>query len=570
MNKTSSLLMVSILLSACASQQLERNHQQVNDSIQQEMKQAAKESALLPVTPPADVMNELMPQTGVSIPQLDDNTVMESRFDVSVSNAPARTFFMSLVADTDVNMVVHPSVTGLISLDLKNVTISEVMDLAREVYGYEYRKTGNGYIVLPARIHSKIFHVNYLNVKRKGESNMSVSSGQLNSSGNSSSGSASSDSGNGNSSAGNSTAIESSSIKTSSNANFWDNLRATIASIVGNSEGRSVVVDPQSGLVIVRAMPGELRDVEEYLSSAQKNLQRQVILEAKIIEVRLNDSFQSGIDWAAISNSSSRKALIAQSQITDGNASLLNSAGEVTTSQALTNLGSAGIANLFTIGGATNNFGVLMRLLATQGEVQVLSSPRVSTVNNQKAVIKVGSDEFFVTDISSTTTSGGTSTVTTPDITLTPFFSGIALDVTPQISEDDQVILHIHPSVSEVSDQVKNINVGGQSQQVPLALSSVRESDSVVKAQSGQVIVIGGLMQNRAGNDDGGLPGLSSIPLLGSLFKQQSKQNTRSELVILLKPIVVKNNKIWTDYIGGSQQRIEQLQKFRQQQKQQQ
>lgn len=562
--------MVSILLSACASQQLEKNHQQVNDSIQQEMKQAAKESARLPVIPPADVMNELMPQTGVSIPALDDNAVSESRFDVSVSNAPAKTFFMSLVADTDVNMVVHPSVTGLISLDLKNVTISEVMDLAREVYGYEYRKTGNGYIVLPARIQSKIFHVNYLNVKRNGESNMSVSSGQLNSSGNSSSGSASSDSGSDNSSAGSSAAIESSSIKTSSKANFWDNLRATIASIVGNSEGRSVVVDPQSGLVIVRAMPGELRDVEEYLSSAQKNLQRQVILEAKIIEVRLNDSFQSGIDWAALSNSSTRKVLLGQSQITDGNASLLNSAGEVSTSQALTNLGTAGIANLFTIGGATNNFGVLMRLLATQGEVQVLSSPRVSTVNNQKAVIKVGSDEFFVTDISSTTTSGGTSTVTTPDITLTPFFSGIALDVTPQISENDQVILHIHPSVSEVSDQVKNINVGGQSQQVPLALSSVRESDSVVKAQSGQVIVIGGLMQNRAGNDDGGLPGLSSIPLLGGLFKQQSKQNTRSELVILLKPIVVKNNKIWTDYIGGSQQRIEQLQKFRQQQKQQQ
>lgn len=565
MKKTSSLLMVSILLSSCASQQLEKNHQQVNDSIQQEMRRAAKESARLPVAPPADVLNELLPQTGVSIPGLDDNTVIESRFDVSVSNVPADIFFMSLVADTDVNMVVHPSVTGNISLDLKNVTISEVMDLAREVYGYEYRRSGNGYIVLPARIQSKIFHVNYLNVKRKGESNMSVSSGQLNSSG-----SSSSDSESANSNTDNSTAIESSSIKTSSKASFWDNLKATITSIVGNTEGRSVVVDPQSGLVIVRAMPGELRDVEEYLSSAQKNLQRQVILEAKIIEVRLSDSFQSGIDWAALSNSSSRKALLGQSQIIDGNASLLNSAGEVTTSQALTNLGTAGIANLFTIGGATNNFAVLMRLLATQGEVQVLSSPRVSTVNNQKAVIKVGSDEFFVTDISSTTTSGGTSTVTTPDITLTPFFSGIALDVTPQVSEDDQVILHIHPSVSEVSDQVKNINVGGQSQQVPLALSSVRESDSVVKAQSGQVIVIGGLMQNRAGNDDGGLPGLSSIPLLGGLFKQQSKQNTRSELVILLKPIVVKNNNIWTDYIGGSQQRIEQLQKFRQQQKQQQ
>jgi MSHA biogenesis protein MshL len=190
-------------------------------------------------------------------------------------------------------------------------------------------------------------------------------------------------------------------------------------------------------------------------------------------------------------------------------------------------------------------------------------------VNNQKAVIKVGADEFFVTGVSSSTTSGGTSTTTSPNITLTPFFSGIALDVTPQISADNQVILHIHPSVSEVTDQVKNITVAGQPQQLPLALSSVRESDSVVKARSGQVIVIGGLMQNKSANDDGGVPGLSSIPLLGGMFKQQAKQNTRSELVILLKPIVADDNKVWSDYIGSSQRRIDQLQKVRQPKQQQ-
>ncbi len=553
MNKKIYLLSGILFLASCASQQFDKNRSQINDSIQQEMSQSHAESRQLPVTPSADVMNDLLPAGGLTAPITEEVIVPESRFDISVSNAPADVFFMSLVADTDINMVVHPSVSGTISLDLKNVSISEVMDLAREVYGYEYRTNGNGYIVLPARIQSRIFHVNYLNIKRDGESNMSVSSGQL-TTGNTANGdgSTATDPSTG------ATQVKSSRIKTSNQASFWDNLHQTIVSIVGQTEGRSVVVDPQAGLVIVRAMPGELRDVEEYLGSAQKNLQRQVILEAKIIEVQLNDSFQSGIDWAALSRSSSSDLLVGQAGLVDGTPSLLNA-----NTPALTSLGTAGIANLFTVGGANDNFAALMRLLSTQGEVQVLSSPRVSTVNNQKAVIKVGADEFFVTGISSTTTSGSSATTTTPNIILSPFFSGIALDVTPQISEDDQVILHIHPSVSEVTDQVKNITVAGQPQQLPLALSSVRESDSVVKARSGQVIVIGGLMQNKSGDEDGGVPGLASIPLIGNMFKQQNRQNSRSELVILLKPIVAGSNQVWTDYIGQSRQRMERLQKMR-------
>jgi MSHA biogenesis protein MshL len=220
----------------------------------------------------------------------------------------------------------------------------------------------------------------------------------------------------------------------------------------------------------------------------------------------------------------------------------------------------AAFGNLLAFGGASDDFGALIRLLGTQGEVQVLSSPRISTLNNQKAVIKVGSDEFFVTDISSTTSSNASSIVTSPDITLAPFFSGIALDVTPQISEQGDVILHIHPSVSEVVDQSKNITVSGQSQQLPLALSQVRESDSVVRARSGQVVVIGGLMQNRSSNDDASVPGVGDIPLLGELFKQRRDSNSRSELVILLKPLVVDRDETWRDYIHETRQRIRRLQ----------
>lgn len=546
------LLTLVLMLASCASPQGNQNTAQTRENINQALAEAGESAPIEAVVPPDEILDELVVDSEIAVPGLNEDVMREMAFDISVSNAPARVFFMSLVKDTDINMVVHPSVIGEISLDLKNVTVSEVMGLTREVYGYEFKRSTNGYIVLPARIQSKIFAVNYLNIARQGESTMTVSSGQL----------AESDSNNrfgdeADSTSNNVGATQSSSINTSIQSDFWSDLHGTIASIVGNGDGRSVVVDRHAGLIIVRAMPGELRDVAVYLDNAQGSLQRQVILEAKIIEVKLSDSFQSGIDWAALS--SSREVLFGNTGFIDGGSQLLDGAGNLDTNAALSS-DNNGFANLFTIGGATDDFAALIRLLSTQGEVQVLSSPRISTVNNQKAVIKVGSDEFFVTDVSSNTSSNSVTTTTTPDITLTPFFSGIALDVTPQISEEDDVILHIHPSVSEVTDQTKNITVGGQTQQLPLAFSTVRESDSVVKAKNGQVVVIGGLMQNSSGSDDAGVPGAKDVPVVGGLFKQSRNVNTRSELVILLRPVVVKSDKNWSDTIRDSASRIETLQ----------
>ena len=550
------IVLLIATIGGCASQRSLHDAEVTRELIREEMRQAALTRAQPMPATPDEVMEALMPSTSLIVPGLQPPRLDEPRFDISVANAPADVFFMSLVADTDINMVVHPSVTGSISLDLKKVTVGDVMALAREVYGYEYSETDNGYIVLPARIQSRIFHVNYLNISRDGSSSMTVSSGQIATGTDDSIGSDDSVT----SDQTTTSPVQSSSIKTTSKADFWANLLATVQAIVGHGEGRSVVVDQHAGLVVVRAMPGELRDVEAYLSSAQQNLQRQVILEAKVVEVELNDSHQSGIDWAGLTSRTGDAVFGGVAGIRNGNATLFSDTGDLDASGTLSGIDDAAFSNLFAIGGATDDFAVLLRLLDTQGEVQVLSSPRVSTVNNQKAVIKVGSDEFFVTRISTDTTTGTNATTTTPDITLTPFFSGIALDVTPQISQDDQVILHIHPSVSEVNDQTKNITIGGQVQQLPLALSTVRESDSVVKARSGQVVVIGGLMQNRLANDDASVPGLGQIPFLGRMFGQKRKANVRSELVILLKPIVVNDSATWSDYIRQSQQRIEALQ----------
>jgi len=496
--------------------------------------------------PPPEVQQALMPEVAPSLPGTD-----EVRFDLSVRQAPARPFFMGLVEGTPYNMVVHPEVGGRVTLELKDVTVPQVMEIAQRVYGYEYERHDNGYIVMPARMQSRIYHVDYLNVARSGESNTRVNSGQV-----ANTGTADGDDA-GRGTDGSRTRTPSSRIKTQSEANFWGRLRSTVQSLVGSGDGRSVIVDPDAGLVVVRAMPGEHRDVAQYLEQAQSSLQRQVILEAKIIEVTLSEAHQAGINWAALAEGSNGDLGFV------GGAELINGTNTALAdpNRGLIDVNSiAGrtpdFGGLFAVGALTTDFAALIRLLDTQGDVQVLSSPRVSTVNNQKAVIKVGSDEFFVTDVDSDQNVGTVTATETVDIELTPFFSGIALDVTPQIGRSGEVTLHVHPTVSEVVDQEKTLTVANQTQTLPLAFSTIRESDSVVRARDGQVIVIGGLMQDQSAKQRAKSGGLGDLPLIGALFRQKADSSRQSELVILLRPIVANSASVWRDELDDVSRRL--------------
>ncbi len=476
----------------------------------------------------------------------------ERRFDVSAHDVDAKVFFPSLVQGTPLSVAVHPDVSGTISLSLKGVTLNEALQVVEDIYGYEVSRESRILRIYPAGMRTETFSLNYLYMERQGLSLTSVNSGRISDNNDSSSGSNNSNSsGNSNNSSNSSNSGSNSNsesseqtngtfIRSTTKSDFWGELKETLVSIVGDSGGgRQVVVTPQAGLVTIRAYPNEIRQVRNFIKTAESHLQRQVILEAKVLEVTLSDGYQQGIHWESVLGHAG------STDITFGTSPSTGLSDKITSV-----LG--GVTSLQLKG---SDFSTMISLLDTQGDVDVLSSPRVTASNNQKAVIKVGTDEYFVTDVSSTTVAG-TTPVTTPEVELTPFFSGIALDVTPQIDAEGNVLLHIHPSVIDIKEQTKTIKISDSTLELPLAQSEIRESDTVIKAASGDVVVIGGLMKSENVELVSKVPLLGDIPYLGEAFTNRANSTVKTELVILLKPVVVGAD-TWETELKRSQELLD-------------
>ena len=546
----------------------------INPDIKQALDEAANQKPQPPK--PAAIEQALLPPLRMQMPVVKGRP-FEQRFDLSVNDAPAAQVFMSIVSGTPYSMLVHPDVKGSITVNLKDVTVPEALDSISQLYGFDYRIEGTRILVLPPGLQTRVYKVSYLPGTRRGESDLRVQSGSVSDS--SASGqpptpvsAASPFPGQTSTGVPASTTLEASRVSTRISSNFWGDLRTALNAIVGTGGGRSVVVSPDSGVVLIRALPSEHRAVAEFLRATQLSIERQVMLEAKIIEVTLSSQYQSGINWAAFRNTGPN-VVAGQFTNASGTTTLsasgapgqtLSSAGQIVDPAArIAAVAGSAIAatnpatGVFGLALQTSNFAALLQFLQTQGNVQVLSSPRVATLNNQMAVLKVGTDEFFVTNVATVTSVTGSTTQQTPTVTVAPFFSGIMLDVTPQIDDHGDIILHVHPAVSNVSESQRVVNLGGSvpSITLPLAKSSVSETDTIVRVQDRSIVAIGGLMSVSSSDNRGGVPGVSDS---SNFLRNTNQQSEKKELVILLKPTLIMGSSASAQDAREARDRLEQ------------
>jgi MSHA biogenesis protein MshL len=598
---TAGLIVTAIIVAGCAQEPVRTN--QVSDQMVGEMDKAAQRAK----PRESDAVNQaLLPPLRMELPQAQGKPV-EGRFDLNVNNAPAREVFLSIVSGTRYSMLVHPEVSGSISVNLKDVSLSEALEAIREIYGYEYKIDGSRVYIEPAGLRTRVFQVNYLIGARQGRSDMRVTAG---SSGIATSTTTISSAAGLQQSVTTSTATpvvpggvqgppsltpnaggalggasgDATRMSTVQLTDFWAEVAYAIRTIVGSGEGRNIVISPQSGVVVVRAMPQELRSVEALLKAMKLSVERQVMLEAKIIDVTLNKGYQSGINWAGFPTSgiaagfSNNQASANSSALSpNGQLSAISpgapSAGPATSSSFFANAaaktlsgvsGSAG--GVFGLAVQTKNFAAMLQFLEAQGTVQVLSSPRVATLNNQKAVLKIGTDQPFVTSITPGTPTtvinpltGASTTATTFAPTISNIFAGISLDVTPQIDESGNIILHIHPLVTAVSGTPLTFNLGAGDQSITVAKIDVSESDTMVRTSDGNIVVLGGLMKVQLDNSRNGIPGLADVPLIGGAFRNSATGTTKRELVILIKPTIIETDKDWERDILDARGRMQNI-----------
>ena len=558
-------LLIALLLAGCASLNTAKNDSTLN-KINDELNTAAETKPSADTTP-AVINDALFPPVKIAMPRASAKQ-LEQRFDLVISNARANQVLMGIVSGTRYSMLVHPDITGSISVNLKDVTVFEALDSIRELYGYEYKIEGARIFIEPQAMQTRVFQVNYIVGQREGKSDTRVTSGSISNnnqqSQQSTSGTTTTTSGN------NASSINGTSITTSTKNDFWPDLALSLKEIVGPGEGKRVIVNLQSGVIVVRAMPADIRNVEAFLRLMQVSIERQVILEAKILNVALNDASQSGVNWSVFGKSGASTALAgninANTTLTNGGSVGDLVSGDLTVSNgaSVSNAATTALGGpLFAVALQSANFAALLSFLETQGDVQVLSSPRIATINNQKAVLKVGTDEFFVTGVSSSTTAVGATATTVPEVQLQPFFSGISLDVTPQIDKDNNIILHMHPTISQVTTVNKQVNLGTTSGTInlPLASSNVSETDSIVRTKDGRVIAIGGLMTESSVSSKSKVPGLGDIKGIGNAFRQKGSAVSKTELVILLKSTVVQGQDTWNDDALSTQRRIDNMQR---------
>ena len=521
-------------------------------------------------------------------------------YSVVVTNVPAQQILFALARDAKINLDIQSGIEGTVTVNAINQTLPQILTrIARQV-DMRYELDNGTLTVMPDTPYLHTYKINYVNMTRESDSSISnstqVASGPTGSAGGTSGGAGANNS--------------SLTIKDVSKNRFWDTLTQNIKDILhetdkilpagssetsvqqirsasstgtgaqpaGNKkaapkggienspnpvnveeggmtvtrrstfrEAASVIANPENGIITVRATAKQHEKIQQFIDQVMGNAERQVMIEATIVQVNLSDQYQQGIDWSRALGSSSL-----------GKGFTLNQAGTAgigTTSGAL----SIGYLN------PTSKFGNLaasVQLLEQFGNVKVLSSPTLSVMNNQTAMLRVVNNlVYFNMTVTPGTINATTGTLSTPPTytsTLQTQPVGFTMSLTPQISDSDTVQLNIRPSITRLLDYVDDPNpslanpclgIGtctGVTNRIPE--TSTREMESILKIQNNQIAVLGGLMEDQIDKATNEVPLLGHIPLLGNLFKNRNDKTTKTELVIFLRPIVIKTASVNGDF----------------------
>ena len=445
-------------------------------------------------------------------------------YSVVVTDVPVRDMLFALARDAKLNVDVHPSVTGNVTLNAIDQTLPQILDrIARQV-DVRFTQEGDTLQVEPDAPFLRNYKIDYVNMARDNTSSVSVAT-QIATTGAAAVGDSGGASGTNNSTT---------SVTSTSNQRFWGTLERNVRAILGDAvaadateSSAAVIVNAESGILSVRATTREHQQIQTFLDQVQVNAQRQVLIEATVVEVKLNDDYQLGVDWSLIASGAgwSVNQSLLGTNFSEEPFSLLTYADPDTS-----------------LGNTSTTVGMLRRF----GDVKVLSSPKIMAINNQTALLKVVDNlVYFTIEAETTTTDGVSNTTYTSVVHTVPV--GFVMSVTPQINDTDTVILNIRPTISRVISFVQDPNPSLQDVESSVPQIQVREMDSLLRINSGQTAVLGGLIQDGVDLNRVGTPVLSEMPGIGDAFSYRSNAVSKTELVIFLRPRVIRDASISGD-----------------------
>jgi MSHA biogenesis protein MshL len=499
------------------------------------------------------------------LPALQGEDAAPQRITLSVRDADWKDVLRAALEHTDLNLSFDADLdTRVQGLDLKGVTLDELLDQILPGYNLGYVRNGRSIHIVKADGGLRFYQVDNLSMRRQGSKEFSVNaSGQVIQSTGGGGGGGSQggggggqggQGGGGQGGSGNSSAY-SSSLQAGNGSDPWREMEGGLAALIfGDAptgakgqqattgkgpggptpsayhrDGKILLINPDSGVVSVAADPATHRRVERYLAELQRRSRRQIVIEARIVEVTLGTDSQIGVNWNALLSPG------ASSGGTGTNVSGTFTQGAVTTPNVAN---SAGLMQLVV---QNARLTATLSALASTGKLQVLSSPRILTLNNQKAILRVVREEAYFL-MSSQTSGAGSLAGATTTVNITPLVVpvGIVLDIQPQISDTGGITLAVNPSVSEIVG-VRDFGGDALGARATLPVVDRRDLDTVVHMQSGETLVLAGIIKNKENDLNTGVPWLSRLPFIGALFTKREKSKAHTELAIFITATLVED-----------------------------